>query len=158
MLFEEYDTYHTHPLNQLTHKIGIPLIFFNAIAMLDWIVLYAPASTGLAFPGVTVAQFVLIACSIWYLRMSIRLGLITVATLWAFMVIGWYTPVWAVIVAGIAGWAVQFAGHIVWEKSAPNFARNGIQSLVGPIYFIALATGDWRAPAWRGGEATRSAQ
>ena len=38
------------------------------------------------------------------------------------------------------------AGHLVWEKKAPNFTRNAIQALVGPIYFLALATGDWRMP------------
>lgn len=144
-LFAEYDTYHRHPTNQLTHKIAIPLIFFNAIAMLDWLPL-APVA---ALPNgvLTAADLALVPVGIWYLRADLKLGLLTLIGLLACLPIGWVTPVWAVILAGIVGWIIQLLGHLVWEKKAPNFTRNGIQSLVGPIYFIALYTGDWAVPA-----------
>src|SRR5579859_1504798 len=35
--FTEYADYHRHPTNRLTHKIAIPLIVFQVIAMLDWV-------------------------------------------------------------------------------------------------------------------------
>ncbi len=41
---------------------------------------------------------------------------------------------------------MQMAGHLVWEKKAPTFTKNALQALVGPIYFLALQLGAWRAP------------
>lgn len=143
-LFAEYDTFHRNPINQLTHKIAIPLIFFNAVAMLDWLHL-VPVS-GLPNGVLTVADVALVFVGIWYLKTDFKLGSITLVALIACLAVGWVTPVWLVVLAGIAGWIIQLLGHLVWEKNAPNFTRNGIQSLVGPLYFIALYTGDWVAP------------
>jgi uncharacterized membrane protein YGL010W len=142
--FAEYDTFHRNPINQLTHKIAIPLIFFNAVAMLDWLRL-VPVSS-LPNGSLTVADVALVVVGVWYLKTDFKLGFITLVFLVACVAIGWVTPVWVVVFAGIAGWIIQLLGHLVWEKNAPNFTRNGIQSLVGPLYFIALYTGDWVAP------------
>lgn len=143
-LFTEYDQYHLDPINRLTHKIGIPLIFFNAIAMLDWIkLIQIPGAVG---TYLTVAHFVIAAFCLWYLSMSLKLGVMLVIAFGVFLAIGWITPVWLVIGAGVAGWVLQMLGHLVWEKKAPNFTKNSIQAVVGPIYFLALSTGDWSVP------------
>lgn len=147
-LFAEYDQYHLHPVNRLTHKVGIPLIFFNALAMLDWVKLVPAAELPTGY--LTVAPLVIVACGIWYLSMSIKLGLVMVVSFAALWAVGWIAPAWLVLAAGVAGWVVQLLGHIVWEKKAPNFTSNAIQSLVGPIYFAALATGDWAVPGAAG--------
>ena len=39
------------------------------------------------------------------------------------------TPVWAVMALAVAGWLVQLAGHVVWEKKSPAFLRNLLQAL-----------------------------
>ena len=147
-LFTEYAECHRHHVNILIHKIAVPMIFFNAVAMLDWVVLgQIPGSSG--WP-MTLGQLFVVLCAIWYLAMDVKLGILLSLSLAAMLALGWVTPAWAVIAAGVVGWAVQLAGHLVWEKKAPNFTRNAIQALVGPIYFLALATGDWRMPGASG--------
>ncbi len=146
-LFSEYDQYHRDPVNRLTHKVAIPLIFFNAIAMLDWIKPFVAA--GVSGPAISLAHVAIAASLVWYVRMSAKLSLPMAASFGVMLVIGWTTPPWLVVTLGIAGWALQLMGHLVWEKNAPNFMRNGIQALVGPAYFVAIATGDWQAPAAR---------
>jgi uncharacterized membrane protein YGL010W len=146
-LFHEYDDYHRDPMNRLTHKIAIPLIFFNAIAMLDWIGLFVlPGASGVVLSAAHVAIFLSI---VWYVRHCPKLSVLLAASFVAMLAIGGYTPWWLVIFLGIAGWVLQLMGHLVWEKNAPNFMRNGIQALVGPAYFLAIAVGDWQAPAAR---------
>lgn len=146
-LFLEYDDFHRHPTNRLSHKIAIPLILFNVLAMLDW-VSFAPIRGSFVDP-LTLAHLFLAAACIWYLLMSVKLGVIMTAALFALLALGREAPVSLVLVAGVAGWLIQFAGHYVWEKNAPNFLTNVIQLLVGPIYFVALLIGDWKLPAPR---------
>lgn len=143
-LFTEYSECHRHPVNILIHKIAVPMIFFNAMAMLDWVVLGdVPGSPGWSM---TMGQLFVVLCAIWYLAMDVKLGALLSLSFAGMLALGWVTPGWAVIAVGVFGWAIQMAGHFVWEKKAPNFTRNAIQALVGPIYFLALATGDWRMP------------
>ncbi len=146
-LFSEYDRYHRDPINRLTHKVAIPLIFFNAIAMLDWVKPFVMA--GASGPAISLAHVAIAASLVWYVRMSAKLSVALAASFAVMLVIGWTTPPWLVVALGIAGWVVQLLGHLVWEKNAPNFMRNGIQALVGPAYFLAIAIGDWQAPAAR---------
>jgi uncharacterized membrane protein YGL010W len=143
-LFTEYSECHRHPVNILIHKVAVPMIFFNAMAMLDWVVPgEIPGSSGLPM---TLGQLFVVLCAIWYLAMDVKLGVLLALSFAGMLALGWVTPGWTVIAIGVIGWAIQMAGHFVWEKKAPNFTRNAIQALVGPIYFLALATGDWRMP------------
>jgi len=41
----------------------------------------------------------------------------------------------------------QLAGHVVWEKNSPAFLQNLLQALVGPLFFVAVLTGEWPRPA-----------
>jgi uncharacterized membrane protein YGL010W len=143
-LFVEYTEYHRHPVNILIHKIAVPMIFFNAMAMLDWVVLgRIPGLPGLSM---TLGQLLVAFCAIWYLAMNVKLGILLTLSFAGMLALGWVTPGWAVIAIGVFGWAIQMAGHLVWEKKAPSFTKNAVQALVGPIYFLALAIGDWRMP------------
>jgi len=138
-LFEEYAEAHRHPMTQLTHKIAIPLIVFHVIAMSDWwrvIVL----DNGMAITG---AHFGIALSSIWYLKMDVKLGLIMIAAMLACLPLGWITPMWLVIVIAIFAIALQLLGHAIWEKSSPAFVKNLVQTLVGPVFFIAVLTRDW---------------
>jgi len=141
-LFEEYHDYHRHPINRLTHKIAIPLIVFHIVAMLDWIAL---AEVG----GVTITAGHVgwLAAAGWYLSMHVRLGLVMAALFALCFPLARITP-WPVVVAvAVVGWLIQLAGHVVWEKRQPAFVTNLVQALVGPLYFVAALTGDWKIPA-----------
>lgn len=141
-LFEEYEEVHRHPMNRLTHKIAIPLIVFHIVAMLSWI----PLGTvgGLELHLGHLAYLAVVA---WYLSLNVKLALV-MAVLYALCfplaeMVSW--P--AVVAIAIGAWAIQLAGHAVWEKRSPAFTRNLLQALVGPLYFVAILLGDWRFAA-----------
>lgn len=138
--FEEYSEYHRHPKNRLTHKIAIPLIVFHIIAMLDWIAL--PFSVG---PVTTVAHVVYLVVIAWYLSLNVKLGVIMAVAYGVCFPLGWITPWPLVVLIALGGWLIQLAGHVVWEKRSPAFVTNLLQALIGPLYFAALVTGDWKA-------------
>jgi uncharacterized membrane protein YGL010W len=143
-LFTEYANDHRHPTNQLTHKIAIPLIVFHIVAMLDWVALF-PAG-GLQ---VTAGMVLYALATAWYLAMHPKLGVIMA------LLFGLCFPLGRAVTAlpngkailvtiAVVGWMVQLAGHAVWEKKSPSFLRNILQALVGPIFFVAKLTGDWK--------------
>lgn len=136
-----YADYHRHPLNRLTHYVGIPLIVFNAVALLDWVLLGTVAGIEL-----TLAHVLYVAVIGWYLTLDKRLA--AIAAVWYALCIplGWIAP-WSVIIgAGAFGWAIQFFGHFYWEKRSPALLTNLIQALIGPIYFAAILFGIWSPP------------
>lgn len=148
--FAEYYDCHRHPTNRLTHKIAIPLIVFHILAMLDWIDLPVVLGTLAGAPyHLSVAHLAFVAAIGWYATMSPKLAAI-MAVLWSpLFVVAAYTP-WPVVI-GIAvfGWIVQLAGHAVWEKKSPAFLTNLLQALIGPLFFVAVLTGDWKMPEER---------
>ena len=138
-LFQDYAESHQHPTNRLTHKVAIPLIVFHIVAMLDWVQLFAVGGV-----AVTLGMVGVVAALIWYLRMSVKLGLLMALCFALCFPLARVTP-WPVVVAvAVVGWLVQLAGHAVWEKKSPAFLTNLLQALVGPIFFLAVLTGDWR--------------
>lgn len=144
-LFDEYVSSHQHPTNRLTHKIAIPVIVLHVVAMLDWVRLVEVP----ALPGgvLTLALVAWVLATAWYLRADPKLGaLVSVFTLLC-IPLGRLLPVWAVIALAVGGWLVQLAGHAVWEKKSPSLFTNLVHALVGPLFFVALLTGDYALPA-----------
>ena len=141
--FQEYADFHRHPTNRLTHKIAIPLIVFHIVAMLDWVKLFAlPQAVG-PITHLTLAHIAFVFAVIFYLNLHVRLGLIMAVAYAVCFPIGWVTP-WPVVVAvAVFGWLIQLAGHSVWEKNRPAFLKNLFQALIGPMFFVAILTGDW---------------
>jgi len=144
-LFDEYITAHQHPTNRLTHKVAIPVIVLHIVAMLDWV----PLASLPFLPGgsLTLAHVAWALASVWYLRADVKLGLIVSAAAALCIPLGRLLPVWAVVVLAAFGWLVQLAGHAVWEKKSPSFFTNLIHALVGPLFFVALLTGDYKLGA-----------
>jgi uncharacterized membrane protein YGL010W len=138
-LMAEYTDCHRHPINRLTHKIAIPFIVFHILAMLSWVPLATVA--GVALHAGHVGWLIAVA---WYLTMHLRLGLILAVLFGLCLPLAAVVPKPAVIAIAAVGWLVQLAGHVVWEKRQPAFLRNLLQALVGPLYFVALLTGDWK--------------
>lgn len=141
-LFDEYFSAHQHPTNRLTHKLAIPLIVLHIVAMLDWVRL-----ASLPFlPGgsLTLAYVAWALASIWFLRADARLGLIVSAAAALCIPLGRLLPGWTVVAIALVGWLVQLAGHAVWEKKSPSFLTNLVHALVGPLFFVALLTGDYK--------------
>ncbi|QSQ20106.1 DUF962 domain-containing protein [Pyxidicoccus parkwayensis] len=140
-LFDEYYSSHQHPTNRLTHKIAIPLIVLHIVAMLDWVKL----ATVPALPGgvLTLGMLSLVTTAIWYLRADVKLGLIVMAFMVACIPVGRMLPMWSVVAIAVFAWLVQLAGHAVWEKKSPSFLTNLVHALVGPLFFVAVLSGDY---------------
>ena len=135
-LLADYGDYHRHPRNRIAHEIGIPLIVFHVVAMLDWVALF-----GVGQVTVTSAHLVLLPLGLWYLSLDLRLGMLLVIFSAACLALGTVTPVWAVGVIAVVGWVIQFVGHSVWEKRRPAFADDVVGLLVGPLFVAALLCG-----------------
>ena len=140
-LFTEYEAAHRHPTNRLTHKVAIPLIVFQSMATADWLVLWQPA--GEPNP-ITLAHVAWLFISIWALRLDVKLGAYMTLALGLCFPLARLTPWWVVLPLGGIGWVVQLLGHALWEKNRPAFLRNLVHALVGPFFFIALLSGDWK--------------
>lgn len=139
-LFRDYAENHRHPVNVRLHKIAIPLIVFQIVAMLNWIPLARIPGTG---AHLTVAHIAYAAAVAWYLAMDVPLGLCMAALFALCFPIAWVTP-WPVVVGiAVVAWTLQLAGHVVWEKKQPSFLHNLVHALVGPAYFVATALGRW---------------
>ena len=99
----------------------------------------------------TLAYVTLVPPALWYLWMApARAPLVMIPSLLC-IPLGRITPPWLVITLAVAGWVIQLAGHVIWEKRSPAFFTNLLQLLVGPAFFVALLTGAWpRAEAQAG--------
>jgi uncharacterized membrane protein YGL010W len=140
-LFDNYASSHQHPTNRLTHKVAIPAIVLHIVAMLDWVHLVALP----VIPGgvLTLGMGIWLLATVWYVRADVKLGLIVSAATALCFPLGRMLPVWAVITIAVGGWLIQLAGHAVWEKKSPSFLTNMVHALVGPMFFVAILTGDY---------------
>jgi uncharacterized membrane protein YGL010W len=140
-LFDDYFSSHQHPTNRLTHKVAIPVIVLHIVAMLDWVKLVSVP--GLPGGVLTLGLVAWALATVWYLRADVKLGLIVSAGMALCFPLGRMMPVWFVVAIAVGGWLIQLAGHAVWEKKSPSFLTNMVHALVGPLFFVALLTGDY---------------
>lgn len=139
-LFRDYGENHRHPVNLAIHKVAIPLIVFQIIAMLDWVPLVRLPGTG---AHVTVAAVGYFGAVVWYLALDVPLGLCMALLFGICFPIAWMTPRLVVVALAVVAWGAQLAGHVVWEKRQPAFLHNLLHALIGPLYFVATALHRW---------------
>jgi len=135
-----YAAYHRHPLNRLTHFIGVPLIMFS--------LLLALSMAGVPVGGMYVSAavvLVLVVLGYYFLldvplavAMTLFCALMLAAAHW----LAWSRPaeaVWAAFAACfIGGWILQLVGHL-FEGRRPALADNAWQIFVAPIFLMAEA-------------------
>ena len=133
----KYAEYHRDTRNILTHLVGVPVIVF-AVA-----VLLARPLFELGGVVVSPAAFVLLAFSLFYLKLHLGLGLLMAVLMGA----GVYgaqqvalmsTTVWLVTGVGlfVGGWIVQFIGHY-YEGKKPAFVDDLMGLVIGPLFVTA---------------------
>lgn len=136
----EYGESHQNETNKLIHWICVPLIFFSIVGLLYSIKL--PWVIG----GYTVnlAVIALILVAIYYLRLSLPLGIAMIVfimiclSLW--FLIENYTgiPLWiASITIFVLAWIGQFYGHKV-EGKKPSFLKDLQFLLIGPMWLMSF--------------------
>jgi uncharacterized membrane protein YGL010W len=146
--FDDYLDHHRHPTNRLTHEIAIPMIVFHIVAMLDWLQIRAAGFATIAGEtyGLSVGHLFAVGVLAWYATMSPKLAAIMAVASVPLFALSALTPWWVVVVVAAAGWTIQLAGHKVWEKRAPAFLGNLGHALIGPLFFVAVLTGDYAIP------------
>jgi uncharacterized membrane protein YGL010W len=134
--FADYGAFHATAGNRACHSVGIPLIFFAVLALLSHVPLVR--MSGLT---VTLAELVIVAITLYYVRLDAALGAMMLIVSAALAAAGRFVPVPVAFVLFVLGWVLQFVGHYVYEKKSPAFFRNVTHLLVGPLWIVAKATG-----------------
>lgn len=134
--FADYGAFHATPGNRACHSVGIPMIFFAVVALLSHVPLFRVDGF-----GVTLAEPVILASTLYYLRLDAALAAMMLAASVVSAVVGRLVPVSAASALFVLGWVLQFVGHYVYEKKSPAFFRNVTHLLVGPLWILAKATG-----------------
>lgn len=144
--FEDYQAYHHHPTNALTHFVGIPIIVVTIAGLLSWISI-GPSFVGGAF-GIDAGLLLWLIVSAFYIWIDWRLG-----TSFSLVVLGCYVVGrqlmyseywWSLWILFVVGWALQFIGHYQFEKKSPAFFKNIEHLLIGPFWIFAKAVGHYR--------------
>jgi uncharacterized membrane protein YGL010W len=116
--------------------VGIPLIFFAVLALLS----HVPLARAFGFT-VTLAEPVILAITVYYLRLDVALAAMMLAVSAVLAAAGRFVSVPLAVTLFVLGWVLQFVGHYVYEKKSPAFFRNLAHLLVGPLWILAKATG-----------------
>jgi uncharacterized membrane protein YGL010W len=127
--FSAYAAYHRDARNEATHAIGIPMI---VLALVMW-----AANVRLAGP-VDLAWVLIAAVTVFYVTLSVRLGLVMAAVLAALYALGvWVLGAngWTALGLFVGGWALQFLGH-GFEGKRPAFLKNATHLLIGPLWIL----------------------
>src|SRR5512132_9440 len=115
-LLADYGSYHRTRGNLVCHAFGITLIVYGLLALLQLA----------ALPGGrwTLAEVFVAAASLYYLTLSVPLGLTMLAEAVALDLIARYVADWRVgLAAFVAGWIFQGIGHARYEKKSPAFVN-----------------------------------
>ena len=133
----QYAEYHRDKRNIMTHFVGIPMIVL-AVA-----ILLSRPQFGLLSLHVTPALLVVIAASIYYLKLDRALGIAMAVFLGFCLWIATFaaaqpTSIWVSSGVGlfVVGWIIQFIGHI-YERRKPAFFDDVVGLAIGPLFVAA---------------------
>ncbi|MCQ8876871.1 DUF962 domain-containing protein [Pseudoalteromonas shioyasakiensis] len=134
-----YALYHRSKRNVLTHFFGIPLIVYAVLC------LFARIEIPIAGIVLNAAQLIVFASVVYYLMLSISLGLImalllVLLSLAAVSIAQLSFRDWLVISIGlfVIGWLLQFIGHY-FEGKKPAFVDDIVGLIIGPLFVLAEA-------------------
>jgi len=139
-LLAEYAADHQHPVNRRLHTICVPVIVVSLLGLL-WSI-PVPGFGGDRPSFVNWATLAAILALVWYLRLSIRLGLgMLAATIVALALVAALgrldQPLWLSSSAlFLVAWIGQFIGH-GFEGKRPSFFRDVRFLLVGPLWVLS---------------------
>lgn len=125
---EDYASYHRDFRNKLTHYVGIPMIVFAVIGMLQHVTLF-PAG-GIV---IDLAMLIMVGTLLYYLSLNIMAGLAMTASFVLCYVGATYVSFKILVVLFVVGWIFQFIGHY-FEGKKPAFLKNGVHLLIGPVW------------------------
>ena len=137
-LLQAYGESHRNPVNKLIHWVCVPAIVWAVVALL-WAAPF-PGNGGL----LNWAILALLLAQLYYLRLSVRLGLglllynLAMLALAAWVDQNLATPLWLVaLVVFVLAWVGQFIGHLI-EGKRPSFFQDLQFLLIGPAWLLAF--------------------
>jgi uncharacterized membrane protein YGL010W len=131
---DEYSGFHRTTGNEVCHYLGIPSIVAGAATLLGLVRLAT-------FGGftLTLAEVVGAVIAVFYLASARLLGLLTALVFAVLIALGRALPLWFGLAIFVAGWILQFVGHLAFEHRSPAFLRNLLHLLVGPAWLVEQA-------------------
>lgn len=133
-----YVAYHRHPLNKLTHFVGIPMIVFSILVPLSW-----PGLT-IGGVGITLAMALIAVVLTYYTFLDrafgVAMALVLLPILFAAHQVGqlpYLTGGLVFVACFVVGWIIQIVGHVVFEKRRPALVDNLFQMVIGPLFLCA---------------------
>ena len=134
-----YKSVHFNKTNIKTHFVGIPLIVWAITVLLSLNTFNIEiAGTMLTY---TPAMVLFTLSLLYYFKLHVKLGLgmlfYVVANIYlASLVSAMEYALWIAIATFIAGWVIQFIGHI-YEKAKPAFMDDIMGLVIGPLFLMA---------------------
>lgn len=134
-----YKSVHFNKTNIKTHFVGIPLIVWAITVLLSLNTFNIEiAGTMLTY---TPAMVFFALSLLYYFKLHVKLGLgmlfYVVANVYlASLVSAMEYALWIAIATFIAGWVIQFIGHI-YEKAKPAFMDDIMGLVIGPLFLMA---------------------
>ncbi|HEU5364530.1 MAG TPA: Mpo1-like protein [Hanamia sp.] len=135
----EYGESHQNVTNKSIHWICVPSIFFSIVGLLYSIKLPWIIDTH----TVNVAMIGILLITIYYLRLSIQLGIgmfiFGITCLFICHIIEKYvpSPLWLVcVIIFVLAWIGQFYGHHI-EGKKPSFLKDLQFLLIGPMWLMS---------------------
>lgn len=136
-----YKQQHTHPINLMTHYVGIPMIIFSLMMLLNWISIDIATRWQISFAWIFL-------CSILFYyflldkRLMLAATIVMIPTTAIAALLARPTPTLfsaiCFLILFIGGWILQFAGHY-FEKQKPAFFLSATQLLIGPLFVLTEA-------------------
>ncbi len=154
--FSQYAESHQNRTNVIIHWICVPLIVFSLLGLVWAIPVPAFSFLGKLNGYINLATFLILFATVYYLRLSFKLGLAMIFTIWVFSagiitlekmhrLYNWPSMG---VVCGIIfflAWLGQFAGHKI-EGKKPSFLQDLKFLLIGPVWLWGKV---FRKLGWR---------
>lgn len=135
-----YAAYHRHPMNRASHFVGVPVIVFSIMGLLD---LARFTDLTLWVYPLSLALVVSVLVLLYYYVLDVPLALF-MTVLFGAMLFGVValrealpstaTVAWVHVGLFVGGWILQLLGHGVWEKRKPALVDNLFQVFVAPLF------------------------
>ena len=132
-----YLRYHRNPKNRLTHFVGVPLIMFSLLVLLDL------ARVEVGGFSISAATLLAVIVLIYYFRLDAVLAAAMTLFISVLLVAAHgvasegVRPALVVFAATfVGGWALQLIGH-VFEGKRPALMDNFFQVFIAPIFLMA---------------------
>jgi uncharacterized membrane protein YGL010W len=138
--FGEYGESHQHPRNELLHLVCVPSIVLTVVGFL-WAI-PVPEAAARVSPWLNFATLAVAAAIVYYLRLSVTLGLGAAIGLGLLLyLVSWLDtlswPLWLTcLVVFVVAWIGQFVGHAI-EGKRPSFFKDVQFLLIGPLWVLS---------------------